>query len=330
MRAPQFWSRGSGGLAPLLLSPVSAIYAAATARRMAQPGWRAPVPVICAGNVTAGGAGKTTVALDLLARLKARGIAVHALLRGYGGTEKGPLLVDPAQHGSERVGDEALLLSEIAPTWVSADRAAGARQAVAAGAEAIVMDDGLQNPTLEKDLPLLVVDGGYGFGNGRVIPAGPLREPVEIGAARCRAAVLIGEDEADVRSKLPPGLPVLRARPVPAPAIAQLVGKPVLAFAGIANPLKFFATLTAAGAVLVGRETFADHYPYDPSDMRTLISEAERLKSVLATTPKDAVRIPAPFRDRVTVVGVSLAWESEAALNALLDPLFVHEAVSAA
>ena len=329
MRAPEFWNRGGGGLMPLLLTPLSALYAGATARRMSRPGWKAPVPVICCGNVIAGGAGKTTVALDLLARLKARGVAAHALLRGYGGSEKGPLQVDPARHEARQVGDEALLLAAIAPTWISANRGEGAKQAVAAGAEAIVMDDGLQNPTIEKDLTLMVVDGGYGFGNGRIIPAGPLREPIAAAAARCRAAVLIGEDEAGVRAMLPAGLPVLRARPVPAPEAAELAGKPVLAFAGIANPAKFFAMLTASSAVLVGRETFADHYPYDPSDMQSLFAEAERLKATLVTTPKDIVRVPASYRDRITVVGVSLAWESEAALNALLDPLFMPATAAA-
>ncbi|WP_237217772.1 tetraacyldisaccharide 4'-kinase, partial [Falsiroseomonas oryziterrae] len=195
MRAPGFWTGGSGGIAPLLLSPFSAIYAGATARRMSRTGWKAPVPVICCGNATAGGAGKTTVARDLGRRLADRGVAAHFLLRGYGGTLKGPARVDPEAHDSTQVGDEALLLAEVRPTWVSADRGAGGRAAVEAGAQAIVMDDGLQNPTLEKDLSLLVIDGSFGFGNGRVIPAGPLREPVARAASRCRAAVLIGGDE---------------------------------------------------------------------------------------------------------------------------------------
>ncbi len=323
MRAPDFWNRGAGGIAPLLLSPFSALYAAATARRMARPGWRAPVPVICCGNVTAGGAGKTTVTLDLLRRLHARGINAHALLRGYGGATKGPLRVEPGKHDADLVGDEALLLAEAAPTWVAADRAEGARRAIEAGAQAIVMDDGLQNPTLEKDLPLLVVDGGYGFGNGRVIPAGPLREPISIGATRCRAAVLIGEDEAGVVEKLPPGLPVLRARLVPGPEAAEFTGKPVLAFCGIANPNKFFTTLTGIGAHLVGKEPFADHYPFDPSDMRDLLDKAEQLRAQLVTTPKDAVRVPAAFRSSIRVVGVTLEWESLAALDALLAPLLI-------
>jgi len=321
MRAPGFWSGGGSGLAPLLLSPFSALYAGATARRMARPGWQAPVPVICCGNATAGGAGKTTVALDIGQRLANRGVASHFLLRGYGGTLKGPVRVDPAIHDSTAVGDEALLLAELRPTWVSGDRGAGAQAAVAAGAQTIVMDDGLQNPGLAKDLSLLVVDGAYGFGNGRIIPAGPLREPVAAAAARCRAAVLIGEDEAGVLAQLPPGLPVLRARLVAGPEAAMLAGQPIFAFCGIASPRKFFATLQEAGAILAGRESFADHYPFDEGDMQALLAQAESLRALPVTTKKDFVRIPPAFRSRVTVVTVRLAWQESAEIESLLDPL---------
>lgn len=320
MRAPGFWV-GGGGIAPLLLSPFSAIYAGATARRMARSGWRAPVPVICCGNATAGGAGKTTVALDIGRRLADRGVNAQFLLRGYGGNIKGPALVDPGAHDSTQVGDEALLLAAVRPSWVSADRGAGAQAAVAAGAQAIVMDDGLQNPTLEKDLSLLVIDGSYGFGNGRVIPAGPLREPVAAAAGRSHAAVLIGQDEVGALSHLPPGLPVLRARLVAGPEAAMLAGQPVFAFCGIANPAKFFATLQEVGAVLAGREAFADHYPYDEAELKDLLAQAEALRAVPVTTRKDFVRIPPAYRARVTVVSVALAWEEAAAIESLLDPL---------
>jgi len=321
MKAPGFWSGGGGGLVPLLLSPIAAIYARATARRVARPGWHAPVPVICAGNATAGGSGKTTLALDIGQRLAHRGIAASFLTRGYGGRHKGPLRVDPDLHDSRDVGDEALLLCGVRPTWVAADRALGAQAAIAAGAQALVMDDGLQNPTLEKDLSLLVIDGGFGFGNGRVIPAGPLREPPEAAAARSHAAVLIGEDTTDALARLPPGLRVLRAKLVPGPEAALLAGTPVFAFCGIANPRKFFNTLREAGAVIAGRMSFADHYPYDAGDMEGLLAEAARLRAVPVTTRKDIVRIPAMFRSRITVVTVSLAWEEPAAIEALLDPL---------
>ena len=320
MRAPGFWV-GGGGIAPLLLSPFAAIYAGATARRMAHSGWRAPVPVICCGNATAGGAGKTNLARDLGMRLADRGVASHFLLRGYGGKLKGPTRVDPAIHDSTLVGDEALLLAELRPTWISADRGAGGKAAVAAGAQAIVMDDGLQNPTLEKDLSLLVIDGTYGFGNGRVIPAGPLREPVVNAAARCQAAVLIGNDDTGALEQLPPGMPVLRAKLVAGPEAAMLAGQPVFAFCGIANPPKFFATLQEAGAVIAGRMPFADHYPYDEGDLKDLLDQADALRALPVTTKKDFVRIPPQFRSRVTVLTVSLGWEEPAAIEILLDPL---------
>lgn len=321
MRAPDFWIGDGKGILPLFLSPAAALYAATTARRMRRQGWTAPVPVICCGNATAGGSGKTTVALDLGQRLANRGIGVHFLLRGYGGSLKGPARVDPRAHDSRVVGDEALVLAAERPAWISADRAAGARAMVAGGAQCIVMDDGLQNPTLEKDLSLLIIDGTYGFGNGRIIPAGPLRERPEIAALRCRAAVLIGEDECGALAQLPPRLPVLRAKLVPGPEAELLAGQPVYAFCGIGNPRKFFATLQEAGAVLAGRMPFADHYPFDEGDMRELLAEAERLRAIPVTTRKDFVRIPAAFRSRVTVVTIRLEWEEPAAIEGLLDPL---------
>jgi tetraacyldisaccharide 4'-kinase len=318
MRAPDFWGT-RGGLLPLLLSPAAWVYAGVTARRMTRQGWRAPVPVICCGAATAGGAGKTTLAMDIGRRLMRRGLTVHFLLRGYGGSLRGPVQVNPTTHTSEQVGDEALLLANIAPTWVSADRAAGAQAAVAAGAEAIVMDDGLQNPTLEKTLSLLTVDGNFGFGNGQVIPAGPLRESVLAAAARCRAAILIGEDETGSMASVPRALQVIKAELVPGPEMASLAGRNVFAFCGIANPRKFFNTLKSGGAVLAGTESFADHYPYDAGDIQALLEQAARLKATPVTTRKDWVRVPAAFRPQVQVVSVELAWEDASAIERLLD-----------
>jgi tetraacyldisaccharide 4'-kinase len=302
-----------------MLSPIAALYAATTARRMARPGQSLPLPVICCGNATAGGAGKTTVALDLGERLQARGLAAHFLLRGYGGKLKGPARVDLATHDSRAVGDEALLLAALCPTWVSANRAAGGAAAQAAGAQAIIMDDGLQNPTLAKTLSLLIIDGSYGFGNGRVIPSGPLREPVFAAAARCQVAVLIGEDETGALAQLPADLPVLRARLVPGPEAAALAGKPVVAFCGIANPRKFFSTLQEAGAVLAARHSFADHYPFDDQEIRDILAEAEKLRATPVTTRKDIVRIPPALRSGIQVASIALAWDDPAAIEALLD-----------
>ena len=313
---PGFWLRD--GVLPRLLSPVAAVTAAVTARRMARPGWDASVPVICCGNVTVGGAGKTTVALDIGACLVAYGHIVHFLLRGYGGTVRGPHRVAAGDTAAE-VGDEALLLAAVAPTWTGADRVASARSAIAAGAQVLVLDDGLQNPGLHKDLSLLVVDGASGFGNGRVLPAGPLREPVAAAAARCQAAVLIGPDCTGVAAALP--LPVLRAELRPGPEVAAYVGRRVLAFAGIARPEKFFTMLADAGAVVAGTLPFPDHHPFSEPDLDRVLAMATRANAVPITTPKDAVRVPTAYRDRVVVVGVSLSWDEPTAFDALLGRL---------
>jgi tetraacyldisaccharide 4'-kinase len=314
MRAPAFWARD--GVAPALLAPLAVVYAAATARRVARPGWRAPVPVICCGNAGVGGAGKTTLALDLGQRLLARGMTIAFLTRGYGGRLAGAR-VDPRRHAARDVGDEAMLLAAVAPTYVAPDRAVSARMAVADGAGALVMDDGLQNPTLEKTLSLLVIDGAAGFGNGRVLPAGPLREPIGAAAGRCAAAVLIGEDATGALRHLSSDPPVLRAMLQPADDIAALVGRRVLAFAGIGRPEKFFAMLEQAGVVLAGQAGFPDHHPYTGADLAGLRADADRLGAILVTTPKDAARLRPDIG--VTAVGVRLAWRDEAALSALLD-----------
>jgi tetraacyldisaccharide 4'-kinase len=318
MRPPGFWRHGADGVAARLLAPLGAITQALTARRVARPGWRAPVPVICVGNATSGGAGKTTVALDLAARLSARGVAVHVLSRGHGGISVGPVRVDVGRHSAAEVGDEPLLLARVAPTWVARDRAAGARAAVAAGAGLLLLDDGLQNPTLEKSLSLLVIDGASGFGNGRLIPAGPLREPVAAAARRCQAAVLLGEDRTGALAALPAALPVLRARLVPDAAALALRGARVVAFAGIAMPEKFFASLDAVGAQVLTRQGFPDHHRFYPAELRTLQRQAAAFEAVLATTPKDAVRLPAALRAEVRVAGVGVAWEDAAALEQVL------------
>lgn len=317
-RPPAFWTRNTWQ--SRLLSPLSRITATITAHRLARPGWHAPIPVLCCGNATVGGAGKTTLALDLAHRLKNRGIAVHILLRGYRGTARGPRRVQPNDPAS-LTGDEALLLAQIAPTWTGADRAASARAAIAAGAACLLMDDGLQNPSLHKTLSLLTIDGATGFGNGRVLPAGPLREPVASAAARCRAAVLIGDDTSDARAQLPAALPVLHATLAQGEEIAALRGQRVLAFAGIAIPDKFFSALDRAGAVLVDRSAFPDHHAFTAADLARLTEQAHAQNAILVTTPKDAVRLPAAMRASVQVIGVRLAWRDEAEIEALLDNL---------
>ena len=324
MRPPAFWSDPSARLLPALLAPLAALYAAATARRVARPGWRAPVPVVCCGNVGAGGAGKTTLALDLGARLRALGHRPAFITRGYGGRLRGAAQVDPTRHSAADVGDEALLLAACAPTFRAADRAAAARLAIAGGADVLVMDDGLQNPGLIQTVSLLVIDGAAGFGNGHVIPAGPLREPVPCAASRCQAGVLIGADRHGALACLPATLPVLRAELTPGPQLGALIGQRVLAFAGIARPAKFFDMLHAGGAVLVGQRAFADHHPFTDAELTALFAEADHLAAIPVTTPKDAARLPPAARARVTVVDVRLRWQDGAAIDHLLESLPWH------
>ncbi len=314
--APPFWY--DDGIIARMLSPASAIGAAMTARRVARRGWRAPVPVVCCGNATVGGAGKTTLVLDLARRLTGHG--AHVLLRGYGGSLTGPHRVMPDDPVA-LVGDEALLLTQFADTWIGADRAASAKAAVAAGARLLLMDDGLQNPTLLKTMSILVIDGNSGFGNGRVLPAGPLREPVAAAAARCRLALLIGQDLRGALGQVPPALPVLRADLVQDPSIAALAGQRVVAFAGIARPGKFFDPLRQAGALMVAAHAFPDHHRFTEPQQERLLQEARHHQAVLVTTPKDAVRLPAAFRDKVIIVGVGLAWQKPEQIDQLLDTL---------
>lgn len=314
-RAPAFWRHD--GLLPRVLSPLSAVVGGVTALRMRRHGWYCPIPVICVGNATVGGAGKTTIALDLAERLAGRGWAVHVLLRGYGARAGGLRWVEP-DDAVTKVGDEALLHATVAPTWISADRRLGAQAAVAAGAEVLVMDDGLQNPGVQKHCSLLVIDGASGFGNARILPAGPLREPVAVAAARCDAAVLIGVDKTGALERLPARLPVLRARLVTTPDAAALKGQRVLAFAGIAMPDKFFTSLAETGADIIRRVPFPDHHMFQPDELTTLMSQAEQLHALPVTTAKDAMRLPADTRSRVRVLHVNLVWEDAMAPERLL------------
>ena len=315
VQAPAFWRQD--GVTARLLSPFSVITRIATARRVGQHGWRAPVPVICCGNVTVGGAGKTTLVLDLMRRLVASGQTPHALLRGYKGSARKGRRVR-LDDTADQVGDEALLLAAVAPTWIGADRRISAAAAVAAGASVLVMDDGLQNPTLMKDVALLVIDGASGFGNGRLLPAGPLREPVAVAAERCQAAILIGPDVTGAAAQLPPGLPILRAQLVQDRSILSLHGRRILPFAGIARPDKFFIPLAEAGAIIVEQVPFPDHHLFSRRELDHLLQRATARQADLVTTPKDAVRLPTDVRAKVTVIGVSLAWDDPAALDALI------------
>ena len=315
MRAPDFWHHP--GLLPRLLSPLAALTTRITARRVARPGMTSPIPVICVGNASVGGAGKTILVRHLLAYYQSRAIPAFALSRGHGGRLPGPLQVDLDFHTASDIGDEPLLLAATGPTIIARDRAAGARLAIANGAARIIMDDGLQNPTLNKTLSLLVIDGGYGFGNGLVLPAGPLREPIAAAAARCAAAVLIGADRHHARAHLPPNLPVLTAHIAPISPV-PLTGLTTIAFAGIGRPEKFFESLRFLGANLVRTISLPDHHRYTNADCATLAGLAARHQAVLVTTEKDQVKLSDPFRQACIVVKADLIFDAPDQLHSLL------------
>lgn len=321
LKTPLFW-KNKGPLSTLLV-PLSALYRLGGHLCRHSQAASAGVPVICVGNVVAGGTGKTPVVLDLLGRLKELGHNAAALSRGYGGHMKGPVMVDPNHHQSGDVGDEALLLARAAPTWVSHKRLEGARQAAATGADIIVMDDGFQNPALGKDLSFLVVDGGFGFGNGRLLPAGPMRETLNDALTRTDALVLIGNDDTGALGqvkKIAPDLPVLNARLIPRETEAEKIkGVRVFAFAGIGRPEKFFDTLLGAGATLVGKRAFGDHHVFTPSDLAQLRQEAAHEGARLLTTEKDFVRLSKPERDGIDTLGIELVWDDEGAVMTILS-----------
>jgi tetraacyldisaccharide 4'-kinase len=320
MRPPEFWNaspqgRDAAWTLRLLLTPVSWAYAAVAEHRIRTTVSRhAPAPVVCIGNLTLGGAGKTPIVRAVRAKL---GPHAHTLSRGYGGRALGPLRVTPDMDALE-VGDEPLLHARDGPAWVSRDRFAGAMAAIHAGARAIIMDDGFQNPALAKDLSIIAVDPGYGVGNGEVFPAGPLRERLAAGLSRADAIVMLGDLTADASWLDEFTKPVLFAKLVP--QAAPPAGK-LLAFAGLARPEKFFDTLTKAGADVEDVVPFADHHAYSEDDLNLVAEMAEERGAQLITTEKDAARLSPRWRARVAVLPVVARFDDEAALDALLAPI---------
>lgn len=324
LKSPKFWQKDNTVLSKLL-SPIGHVYAWGLRWKLKKTkAYRSKIPVICVGNLVMGGVGKTPLAISIAEYFKMNGMRPVFLTRGYGGGVCN-VLVDLDKHTARETGDEALILARVAPTIVDADRARGAKTAEKIGAEVIIMDDGFQNPQLVKDLSFAVFDGRYGFGNGKVFPAGPLREPVEDGLQRADAFIVVGKDKAAVKEwveKRLMSLPFIATHIEQDVAkIAQLSGKKVLAFAGIGYPDKFFDMLRDYGCDVVETQAFSDHYPYKDEDLTDLIARADKLDAVLVTTAKDAVRIAPRFSPHVQVVEAYMVWDTPDTMCALLSAL---------
>jgi tetraacyldisaccharide 4'-kinase len=327
MRAPGFYFQPPG-IAANLLFPLAAVYGAAAAARMRRPGTRASVPVICVGNFTLGGAGKTPTALALANLLAAMGERPVFISRGHGGDNRGPLVVALGGHDADDVGDEPLLLARAFPTIVARNRLAGAAIAVEHGASVLVLDDGFQNPDLHKDLALVVIDAVNGVGNGAVFPAGPLRAPLEAQLAHAHAIVRVGAGagaEPVIVRAAARNIPAFPARLVPdAHAAKGVAGRKVLAFAGIGHPEKFFATLEEVGADIVKARAFADHHRYSAQEAADLLRTAKDRGLQLVTTEKDLARMQggrtlAELATAVRTLPVKLEFADAGAMRKVLE-----------
>ena len=322
-REPTWWYAKAPSAAARLLTPLSRIYGYVSARRIARaPALASDVPIVCIGNFTAGGTGKTPLSLWIARRLQEHGLKPVFLTRGYGSAVRTPTMVKPERHTAADVGDEALLLARVAPVMVSPDRVAGVRALAQAGvaADVVLMDDGLQNPSVAKDFTIAVVDGERQFGNGRVFPAGPLRAPLDIQLSKTDLIVVNGKRED--RDRLAAMIAdrfsgvILVARQQPAGATAWLDGARVVAFAGIGNPVRFRRLLEGNGASIVSWRVFADHHAFTDEEAGALLQEAERSGAILVTTEKDFVRLASigfqgALKSAARPLGVSLSIERE-------------------
>lgn len=326
MRAPEFWNikygRNSAPRLRALLSPLGWVYARATAKRIRETvPYNPGIPVISVGNASVGGTGKTPVTAYLLESLTRMGLRAAVITRGYGGTEKGPMVVT-RKHTAAQMGDEPLLLARHGVVWVAVSREDGAKGAAAQGAQVLILDDAHQNPSLQKTLSLLVVDAEIGFGNERVFPAGPLREPYQTALERADAVILMKptaeyEINEDLQEQLK-GHMVIPARLIPAHSPPK--GK-LYAFAGIGRPNKFFDALLREGAELVESRPYTNHYAYKETDMKDLLELSREYEAKLITTEKDYVRIPPPYKKHIHPWPVSVIFEDELNLRRILHPI---------
>lgn len=303
MKTPKYWQ--SNSLISKILSPIGLLYGSLTQLRLKlKTSPRASVPVICVGNITAGGTGKTPVSLSLAKMLETEMFHPFFVTRGYGGKLQN-VIVNNTKHTPHEVGDEPLLLSKQAPVVVNADRYQGAQLAIKEGADIIIMDDGFQNPSLYKDVSFLVFDGHYGIGNGKIIPAGPLRETFADGIKRADSLIILGKDKHNLAQRS--RLPVFFAH---TEAAQTTISNPnILAFAGIGHPQKFYHTLTTYGFNVVETVDFPDHHFYSHQELQKLVERAQQINAEIYTTSKDFVKIPPSMQKYINVLEISVIWD---------------------
>jgi len=313
MRTPDFWKYRT--LISSLLLPASLLYSLGVMIRIAlTTPQKFPVHIICIGNLVAGGAGKTPVAISLGKLLKAQGKKAFFLSRGYKSQNSGTLKVDKTLHTALEVGDEPLLLAEVLPTIVSKNRIAGIEAAIKQGAEIIIMDDGFQNPTIHKDVSLLVIDGMYGFGNQRLIPAGPMRETIKQAVKRASCLIMMGEDEQQILTLFPDSLPVLYAKTTPVIVNPKITTENIIAFCAIARPRKFYRTLQEIGCQIKETFSYPDHYVFKKSDLDRIVEKARIHNALMVTTEKDFVKLPAEMQLKVTAIPITVTFADESSL----------------
>ena len=325
MRAPKFWRQRT--LGAYVLTPLSSVWSiSGLIKNFFVREWHSPVPIICVGNLIAGGAGKTPVAIAISEKLTKNGAEPHLLSRGYGGSLRGPIKVNIHSHLFREVGDEPLILAQKTPTWVSKNRAAGAQAAIKDGASIIVMDDGYQNKSLSKTLSILVFDGEIGMGNRMVMPAGPLRETIKSGKVRADAIIIIGKDQSGIEKKFQGINPIVHAKIVAVPD-TKIINKNVFAFSGIGYPEKFYKTLREIGCKIVEKKIFKDHHPFKDGEIKMICDRATILNAVPVTTEKDFMRLPLEARKIIHPLRIRLEWETESDLDLLLKKVAPNGAI---
>lgn len=319
---PSFWypdDQNASSLQASLLKPLSWLYQCGyKIHQKSVDAEKAEIPVICIGNLSAGGTGKTPTCVSFVKHLKDAGVTKNPyfLIRGYGGAERGPLLVDPDKHSAWDVGDEPLILAQHAPTVISANRVEGAKLAALNGADMVIMDDGLQNPGIHKDLKIIVINGEMGFGNGLMLPAGPLREPLKDGLKNADAFLIIGDDKKNASDSLPHGSTIFRASLKADEKKLPSKAQNYIAFAGLGYPQKFFDFLKHdLGYTVVDTLAFADHCPYTRKDVQALRQKAKDADALLLTTEKDYLRLPRGYKDDIYTIPVSMTFENAVELQ---------------